>query len=46
MGMTDGQFKAFLMGLVSELEKGLKETPDSKVIKELIERYKEIIAGL
>ena len=43
MGMTDAQFKAYLMSLIAELERALKNSPDNVDLQETINRLKEAL---
>ena len=43
MGMTDNQFKVFLMTLVADLKEILKQHPDNEKAKELLQRYEEAL---
>ena len=43
MGMTDTQFKVFLMTLVDDLKRALETNPDNEELKKLIQRYEEAL---
>ena len=43
MGMTDTQFKVFLMTLVDDLKRALEANPDNEELKKLIQRYEEAL---
>ena len=43
MGMTNEQFKVFLMSLIADLKRALKESPDNDELKELLSRYEEAL---
>ena len=43
MGMTNEQFKVFLMTLIADLKRVLEESPDNKMAQELLQRYEEAL---
>ena len=45
MGMTDMQFKAYLRGLVADLERALKESPDNKELLQMLDRLRKDLEG-
>lgn len=45
MGMTDMQFKAYLRGLIADLERALKISPDNVELKQMLERLQKDLEG-
>jgi len=45
MGMTDMQFKAYLRGLIEDIEQALQLTPENPQLQKLLARLQKDLEG-